>query len=468
MMCAMHADLFTSDDRADRDDAPDDGVETAQLVPSPLAERMRPRSVDEIVGQDDLLGPGRPLRRLIDGGALPSLLLWGPPGCGKTSLARAAARETDAHFLEYSAVQVGSKELKAVMAEAAKIRRSLDRSTIIFLDEIHRFNKAQQDALLPWVEKGDVTLIGATTENPSFEINAALLSRTRLFVLQLLREDHLVAILKRALEDPRGLAGAAPRFTDEALGALAIMGDGDARVSLNLLEMAAAAAGGDAGTVLDAGDIARMVRERSIRFDKAGEEFYNLISALHKSVRNSDPDAALYYLARMLAGGADPLYVARRLVRCASEDVGLADPNALVQAIAARDAVRFIGLPEAALALAQACVYLSLAPKSNALYKAFQEADEEISEGVNPPVPLHLRNAPTALMKQLGYGDGYAYAHDEAEGVAAMDCLPERLRGRCFYAPTHRGLEKRYAERLAEIRRWRERGRKDDEQAGER
>jgi putative ATPase len=353
---------------------------------------------------------------------------------------------------------VGSKELKAVMAEAARIRRSLGRRTLIFLDEIHRFNKAQQDALLPWVERGDVTLIGATTENPSFEINAALLSRTRLFVLQLLDETHLTVIMRRALEDPRGLRDTAPAFTDDALGALAIMSDGDARVALTLLDMAAKAAPEDRDETspsLDADDIARMVRERSIRFDKAGEEFYNLISALHKSLRNSDPDAAMYYLARMLEGGADPLYVTRRLTRCASEDIGLADPNALVQVIAARDAVRFVGMPEAALALAQACLYLALAPKSNALYKGYKAAAEEVRTGVTPPVPMHLRNAPTSLMKQLGYGDGYRYAHDEEGGVAAMDCLPDRLRGRRFYEPTERGLEKRYAERLERIREWR-------------
>ncbi|MBU0743234.1 replication-associated recombination protein A [bacterium] len=467
----MHADLFAKDDPRPRGSESVKDTEAAGSTSTPLAERMRPRSVDEIVGQDDLLGPDRPLRRLIDGDILPSLLLWGPPGCGKTSLARAAARATDAHFLEYSAVQVGSKELKAVMAEAARIRRSLGRRTIIFLDEIHRFNKAQQDALLPWVEKGDVTLIGATTENPSFEINAALLSRTRLFVLQLLREDHLVVIMKRALEDPRGLAGYAPVLTDGALGALAIMSDGDARVALNLLEMAAAAACegpvNPGSLTLDTDDITRMVHERSIRFDKAGEEFYNLISALHKSVRNSDADAAIYYLARMLEGGADPLYVSRRLVRCASEDVGMADPGALVQAIAARDAVRFVGMPEAALALAQACVYLSLAPKSNALYKAYQAAADEVREGITPPVPFQLRNAPTALMKQLGYGKDYAYAHDEAGGVAAMECLPKRLRGRLFYEPTMRGLEKRYRERLERIREWRKHATRDDDPAGD-
>jgi len=470
IMGAMNADLF--DRNAPRPGEADAADAQKDVAPasSPLAERMRPLSVDDIVGQDDLLGAGRPLRRLLDGDVLPSLLLWGPPGCGKTSLARAAARETDAHFLEYSAVQVGSRELKGVMAEAARIRRALDRRTIIFLDEIHRFSKAQQDALLPWVERGDVTLIGATTENPSFEINAALLSRTRLFVLQLLREDHLVAIMRRALEDPRGLEGAAPGFTDAALGALAIMSDGDARVALNLLEMAAAAVTGTGPATappLDVDDITRMVQERSIRFDKAGEEFYNLISALHKSLRNSDADAAVYYLARMLEGGADPLYVARRLVRCASEDIGLADPNALVQAIAARDAVRFVGMPEATLALTQACVYLSLAPKSNALYKGYRAAAEEAKAGVTPPVPMHLRNAPTALMKQLGYGDGYVYAHDEADGVAAMDCLPERLRGRRFYEPTERGLEKRYAERLDRIRAWRERTTRHDEKSGD-
>ncbi|MDO9694148.1 MAG: replication-associated recombination protein A [Candidatus Latescibacteria bacterium] len=454
----MEDDLFDGEGRRGRSGGgePSDAPAGASLG-RPLADRMRPRRLEDIVGQDDLLGPGRPLRRLIDGDTLPSLLLWGPPGCGKTSLARVIAGVTAANFLEYSAVQVGSRELKLVMAEAARLRRSLKRRTIIFLDEIHRFNKAQQDALLPWVEKGDVTLIGATTENPSFEINAALLSRTRLFVMKLLDEAALTGLLRRALADPRGLGGdegAAPPFAEDALRALALAADGDARVALNLLEMAAAAA--PPGEVVDAAAIARMIRDRAIRFDKAGEEFYNLISALHKSLRNSDPDAALYYLARMLEAGADPLYVARRLTRCASEDVGLADPQALVQALAARDAAQFLGMPEAALALAQACLYLALAPKSNAAYAGYEAAAAEVRHGVNPPVPLHLRNAPTRLMGALGYGEGYAYAHDDPAGVAAMDCLPDALRDRRFYAPTARGFEARLGERLTKIRDWKQ------------
>jgi putative ATPase len=422
---------------------------------------MRPLTLDEIVGQDELLGPGRPLRRLIDADGLPSLLLWGPPGCGKTSLARVVARETAAHFLEYSAVQVGSKVLKEAMAEAGRLLRATGRRTILFLDEIHRFNKAQQDALLPWVEKGDVTLIGATTENPSFEINAALLSRTRLFVLRLLETADLAAILRRALTDERGLAGAAPPFADDALAALATLGDGDARVALNLLEMAAGAA--DPDTTVDADAIRTMIRDRALRFDKAGEEFYNLISALHKSIRNSDPDAGLYWLARMLEGGADPLYVARRLVRVASEDVGLADPGLLQRTLAAKDAVHFVGRPESDLALAQVVVELSLAPKSNALYKGWGDAVRTVRDGLSHPVPLHLRNAPTKLMEELGYGGGYAYAHDAPEGVTAMECLPDALRGRRFYEPTRRGHEGRYAERLEGIRAWRLRAAGKDE-----
>lgn len=432
-------------------------ADAADAPRAPLAERMRPRGLDEIVGQDDLLGPGRPLRTLIERDALPSLLLWGPPGCGKTSLARVIAGETRAHFLEYSAVQVGSKVLKEAMQEAARVRRTLQRRTIIFLDEIHRFNKAQQDALLPPVEKGDVTLIGATTENPSFEINAALLSRTRLFVLRQLDTGDVVGLLRRALNDERGLAGAAPPFADDALEGLAVLADGDARTALNLLELAAgAAAARDPAAPVTAAVLEEMIRDRALRYDRAGEEHYNVISALHKSIRNSDPDAALYWLARMLEGGEDRLYVARRLVRVASEDVGLADPGALGRALAARDAVHFLGQPEGDLALAQLAVDLSLAPKSNAVYKGYGEACTEVRRGVNPGVPLHLRNAPTSLMKQLGYGEGYDYAHDRPEGVAPMDCLPTALRGRRFYEPTARGHEARYGERLARIRAWRE------------
>ncbi len=447
-MHGMNDELFPTGPAPDRTERAGDPAH------APLAERMRPRDLDGIVGQEDLLGPGRPLRRLIEGGRPPSLLLWGPPGCGKTTLARVVAARLDARVLEYSAVQVGSRELKTVMAEAARLLRDHGRRTVIFLDEIHRFNKAQQDALLPWVERGDILLIGATTENPSFEINAALLSRLRLFVLQPLSTGALVDLLRRALESPQGLAGRAPAFTDDGLAALAGLADGDARAALSLLEMCVDAVG-ETDTPVDRERIAGLIRDRSLRYDKAGEEHYNLISALHKSIRNSDPDAALYYLARMLEGGADPLYVARRLVRVASEDVGLADPGALSLCIAARDAVRFVGRPEGDLALAQAVVHLALAPKSNALYRGYGEAVAEIRRGANPPVPLHLRNAPTRLMRELGYGEGYRYAHDLPEGVAPMTCLPEPLADRVFYRPTDRGREARYRERLEAIRRWR-------------
>jgi putative ATPase len=434
---------------------------------APLAERMRPQVLNDIVGQDDLLGPGRPLRQLIESDNLPSLLFWGPPGCGKTSLARVIAHHSSARFLEYSAVQVGSKELKAVMAEAAKIKQALGQRTIIFLDEIHRFNKAQQDALLPPVEKGDVILIGATTENPSFEINSALLSRTRLFVLNQLQQEDVTRLLGSAVTADRGLAGSGVSFTDEALQALAVLGDGDARMSLSLLEMTAGAVTPDQGAVT-AEAIEDMVQDRTLRYDRAGEEHYNIISALHKSLRNSDPDAALYYLARMLEGGEDPLFIARRLVRAASEDIGLADPQALPQAIAARDAVQFIGMPECELALAQAVAYLSLAPKSNALYTGYKKVGKEVRKGINPPVPLHLRNAPTSMMKKLGYGDGYEYAHDTEEGVTPMTCLPDSLKDAQFYKPTNRGMESRYRERLTKIREWRkERADGDNKQKGE-
>jgi putative ATPase len=429
--------------------------------PAPLADRMRPTTLAEVVGQGELVGPGGPLRLLLEADRLPSLLLWGPPGCGKTTLARLVARHTDARFLEHSAVAVGTKELKAVMGDAERLKRATGQRTILFLDEIHRFNKAQQDALLPWVERGDVTLIGATTENPSFEINSALISRTRLFVLAPLLPADIRKLLQHALSDARGLDGRV-HLAVEALDLMANMCEGDARVALGLLEsvaLTAAAAGtGDRPeTALDVEQVVSYIQTRAARYDKSGDEHFNLISALHKSMRNSDVNAAVYWVTRMLAGGEDPLYIARRLVRFASEDIGLADPEALRQALAARDAVHFIGLPEGTLALTQAVAYMSLAPKSNALYKGHQKAQREVARGQNPPVPLHLRNAPTQLMKALGHGEGYAYAHDQADGLAAMNCLPDALQGACYYEPGRRGFEAELGARMEQIRRWHER-----------
>jgi len=449
---------------------PDDPLEPATSAAraslpdpgSPLADRMRPTTLDEMVGQQDILGPGRPLRLLIEGGSLPSLLLWGPPGCGKTTVARLVASYADAQFLEFSAVAVGSKELKGVMEQARKLKRATGTRTILFLDEIHRFNKAQQDALLPWVERGDVTLIGATTENPSFEVNSALISRTRLFVLKPLQTADLADLLRRALASPAGLDGALS-LTEEAILALAEMSEGDARAALGLIETVAMVANEQAGTGAPAGmDLAavlEIISTRAARYDKAGEEHFNIISALHKSLRNSDVQAALYWLGRMLEGGEDPLYIARRLVRFASEDVGLADPAALPQALAARDAVHFIGRPEGDLALAQAVVYLALSPKSNALYTGYQAVRKEVARGANPPVPLHLRNAPTRLMQEVGYGQGYVYAPDTGAGIAAMSCLPEELASRTFYRPGGRGHEAELADRMERIARWQARRR---------
>ncbi len=453
----MAADLF---DPHSHEPAP--GPATPEVGERPLADRMRPRSLEEVVGQAELLSPTGPLRPLLERDALPSLLLWGPPGSGKTTLARLAAAHTRARFLEYSAVAVGAKELKAVMSEAERLRRATGTRTILFLDEIHRFNKAQQDTLLPWVERGDVTLIGATTENPSFEVNPALLSRMRLFVLKPLAPGHVRQLLERALSSPEGLADRDVALTTEALDALADLSEGDARQALGLLDaVTAAVAEQRAGTGAEPGgpplsvaDLQALIQHRAVRYDKAGEEHYNLISALHKSLRNSDPQASLYWLTRMLEGGEDPLYIARRLVRFASEDVGLADPQALTQALAARDAAHFIGLPEGALALAQATVYLALAPKSNALYTGFAAARRDVEQGPNPSVPLHLRNAPTKLMKGLGYGDGYVYAHDTEAGVAAMSCLPGELTGKVYYRPTRRGFEAELTRRLEAIAAW--------------
>jgi len=443
----------------DPEDAP-----LAQAVDSsaPLAERMRPRTLDEFVGQEGLIGPGRPLRAAIEQDRLQSIILWGPPGTGKTTLARLIATATHSRFVAFSAVLAGIKEIRAVMTEAEEARRRGGRRTLLFIDEIHRFNKAQQDAFLPRVEAGDIVLIGATTENPSFEVNSALLSRSKVHVLKPLGLDDIVAILRRALDDAeRGLNAKELQVSDEALIAIAKYANGDARVALNFLESAAnmvtgrgPADGVDGSRPIDAALVADLAQNRSLLYDKSGEEHFNLISALHKSMRNSDPDAAVYWLARMLEAGEDPLYVARRLVRFASEDIGNADPQALTIAIAAKEAVHFMGMPEGNTALAQAAIYLAVAAKSNAVYRAYLEAAEAAAQEVAEPVPLHLRNAPTKLMKDLEYGRGYEYAHDQADGVARdMECLPPAHRGRRFYHPVERGLETRIKQRLEEIRK---------------
>ncbi|HVO12744.1 MAG TPA: replication-associated recombination protein A [Vicinamibacteria bacterium] len=436
------------------------GAEGEPRKDAPLADRVRPRTLDEVLGQEEVLGPGRPLRRAIEQDQLRSLILWGPPGSGKTTLAFVIRRTTRAHFEAMSAVLSGVKEVREVMRAAEERRRREGRRTIVFIDEIHRFNKAQQDALLSHVESGDIVLIGATTENPSFEVNAALLSRSRVVVLKPLGASQLLAVLKQALADrERGLATLDAEVDEGALRFLAEASDGDARTALNVLELGVTTAmpGGDGHRRVDEAAMREAFARKSLLYDRAGEEHYNIISALHKSVRNSDADAGLYWLARMLEAGEDPLYVARRLIRFASEDVGLADPLALVVAMAAQQAVHFIGMPEGALALAELVVYLAAAPKSNAVYTAYGEASREALETRAEPVPLWIRNAPTGLMKDLGYGRGYQYAHDEAEGVAGMDCLPESLAGRRYFKPTDRGREKDLAARLEAARLVRER-----------
>jgi putative ATPase len=414
---------------------------------------MRPQSLDEFVGQEALVGPGRPLRRAIDQDQLQSIILWGPPGTGKTTLARLIATVSRAHFISFSAVLAGIKEIRGVMTEAEEARRRLGRRTILFIDEIHRFNKAQQDAFLPRVEAGDIVLIGATTENPSFEVNSALLSRSKVYVLKALEPKDIAMILRRALEDrDRGLGALAIQADDEALAGIARYANGDARVALNMLDTAAAAAG--SSKRIDVPLVADLAQNRALLYDKSGEEHYNLISALHKSMRNSDPDATVYWLARMIESGEDPLYIARRLVRFASEDIGNADPRALSIAVAAKDAVHFMGMPEGNTALAQAAIYMAVAAKSNAVYRAYLAAAEAASKEIAEPVPLHLRNAPTKLMKELEYGKGYRYAHDEEGGVASgMECLPPAHAGRTFYEPTDRGLEAEIRKKLDELRK---------------
>ena len=419
----------------------------------PLADRMRPRSLDEVVGQEHLLGPGRVLRTALERGELHSMILWGPPGSGKTTLASLMARVAGARFVAFSAVLSGVKEIRQVVAEADVERTRRRVRTILFVDEIHRFNRAQQDAFLPHVEKGTIVLIGATTENPSFEVNSALLSRCRVYVLRPLGEEQLVAIMKAAVADTeRGLGGASVRATDDALRAIARLANGDARGGLNVLELAAQLA--DGGAITEA-TIREASQRRTLLYDKSGEEHYNLISALHKSLRDSDPDASLYWMTRMLDSGEDALYVARRLVRFASEDVGNADPQALLLTLAAKEAYDFLGSPEGELVLAQATLYLALAPKSNAAYVAYNEARADVDAAPAEPVPLHIRNAPTGLMKDLGYGKGYQCAHDAPDARVSQEHLPDSLRGRQYYRPVARGLEAELAHRLAEWRRWR-------------
>ena len=423
----------------------------------PLAARLRPRTLDEFAGQKHLLGEGKVLRRLIEGDKIGSMIFWGPPGVGKTTLARIIANRTKANFIDFSAVTSGIKEIKQVMEQAEKSRR-FGEKTILFVDEIHRFNKAQQDAFLPYVEKGSIILIGATTENPSFEVNGALLSRCKVFVLQALKTEELTGLLRRAMTDPRGFGGQDVEISDDMLATIAEFANGDARSALSTLEMAVLN-----GDVNEKGKITvtpetveNITQKKSLLYDKTGEEHYNLISALHKSMRNSDPDAAVYWLARMLEAGEDPLYIARRVTRFAAEDIGLADPRALELAVAAYQACHFIGMPECSVHLTEAVVYLSLAPKSNALYTAYESAKRDALTMLAEPVPLVIRNAPTKLMKELDYGKGYKYAHNEKDKLSTMQCLPDSLSGREYYRPTEEGAEARFAQRLKEIKDWKE------------
>jgi putative ATPase len=414
----------------------------------PLAERMRPQTLDEYAGQEHIVGPGKPLRLQIERDQLTSMILWGPPGVGKTTLARLIARLTRADFVPFSAVMSGMKEIKAVMTDAERNRRA-GRRTVLFIDEIHRFNKAQQDAFLPYVERGDITLIGATTENPSFEVISALLSRSKVYMLAPLSVADLVKLLRRALEDSeRGLGSRKLVASDDILEQIAVYASGDARSATNVLELAATAA--DTGAITEE-TLEAVLGRKAALYDKSGEEHFNTISALHKSVRSSDVQAALYWLGRMLEAGEDRLYIARRLMRMAIEDIGLADPRALEQAVAAKECVHFLGIPEGDQALAQLTIYLTVAPKSDAAYRALNEVTADLRSGHAYPVPMNLRNAPTRAMKQWGYGAGYQHAHQFQDAIPDMDCLPEELRGREYYYPTERGVEKRIKERLSEI-----------------
>ena len=426
----------------------------------PLPARMRPETIDEIVGQQHLIGKGKILRRIIENDAVSSMIFWGPPGVGKTTLANVIAKQTKAQFVNFSAVTSGIKEIKTVMQQADENRR-FGIKTIVFVDEIHRFNKAQQDAFLPFVEKGSIVLIGATTENPSFEVNSALLSRCKVFVLKALTEDDLVKLLKRALESPKGFGDEDIRIDDDTVRMIAVFANGDARTALSTLEMSVLNGEFDGKTTTVTKEtVEQCTSKKSLLYDKNGEEHYNLISALHKSMRNSDPDAAVYWLARMLEAGEDPLYVARRLIRFASEDVGLAEPRALDMAVSAYQACHFIGMPECSVNLTQVVVHLSLAPKSNALDVAYMKAKEDAQKMLAEPVPFQIRNAETKLMKDLGYGKGYMYAHNYEEKLTAMSCLPDSIKDKEYYLPTDQGNEARYKERLEQIKEWKKNHRK--------
>ncbi len=441
----MTGSLFGDDD--DFPAAPN----AAADADAPLAERLRPKSLEEVVGLDDLLGEKKFLRNAIETDRIPSMIFWGPPGSGKTTLARIIAKTTRARFVQFSATSTSIKDIKTLMEEARKSRKARGSKTIVFIDEIHRFNKAQQDAFLPYVEAGDIILIGATTENPSFEVNSALLSRSKVVVIPALEREQVVTILRRATGHP-SVSSFGIAVDDGALDFIAATSAGDARQALTSLQLVVeTASSSDSPVGVD--KVKEILQRRSLMYDKSGEEHYNIISALHKSLRNGDADAAVYWLVRMLEGGEDPMYIARRLVRAASEDIGNADPQALVFAIAVQQTVHFLGMPEAGVALAQLVTYLAASPKSNAAYAGYGEAVREVRQGDNPPVPLHIRNAPTRLMKDLGYGRGYQYAHDFEEQTAAMECLPDALAGRRFYEPKEAGFEQAMRERLEKMRK---------------